>query len=223
MGYSLKDALNSASKASMIEEQTEHLEQLLLRLTSENVPPEMRVNLLTLIFSAIELADIGSSTSYPAEAALFHTRKLMNSSQFVLQQVENNRQAVYGYSLQHSKTGKLLPKIYATQGDAKADIDNYSYLGADPSALLIVPVKVTSQVAVQPQPPRLPPPVPAAPIPPVSPAAAPAAQPAKDQANVNTSATTQPIGQAPVQAPVSTGPANPNPTPNSPDSQGSAS
>lgn len=157
---SLTEALRRASNADGLQDMPERLRSIITAYEGMNdIHPQLRFDIFTILKGAIELAAAAVNRNYPAEAVVANACNVMGAVSQILQHATNDRPGQIGYGLMHNTSRQLLPGFFYSQQEAQSYIERFGNML--PSDLVIVPVKLTSQHLTRPVAPAIrPPPVP---------------------------------------------------------------
>lgn len=118
------------------------------------IHPQFRMDMMNMLESAVELAEMMAHPEYDATAAQRHAFNILGKMPNFIKIAENSQLSRMAYAIQNRASRVTLPQIYNTEQEAKEQL---RVLGSmmDIALVEIIPIKVSLASGAPPKPPQI--------------------------------------------------------------------
>lgn len=118
---------------------------------NRDINANFRQDIYNLLNSSIELASAMSDQTYPQEVATEHITMIMRVLTAFIAHAEKSKPIRYAYGIQHIVSGKMLPAVFNTEGEAYNYLDQHSIFPNMEKQVQVIPIKISSAYLLQPR------------------------------------------------------------------------
>ena len=152
----LRRFLDSVTQKGQLTDTAPRITQLVdLYNSNTAIDPAFKQDVFNIINASIELAEGMLDNTFPVEGLMTHYGNILVSGRNILEYVDRSRPVRVGFSIIHTGTGAISPGVFTTQTEADMYLQSLATMSYDAKAIYatyrVVPVRVTSQFALQPR------------------------------------------------------------------------
>ena len=150
----LRDVLNYSKAGEVLHSVPDRLADIIERYDATASDPHFRHDIYNILSGSIDIAEALVDETFSVEHALEQVARQLEVLSRITRYL-NTRPQRLGFSILIPKTHQLIGQ-YSTEAEAKSALANMIAFGANTKNAIVVPVKIVSQHAVQPQEPHPP-------------------------------------------------------------------